>query len=817
MDYFGPDQICCCCVPLGCHNERFEYNDQIHSGRLFHRTNFRRHLEKSKNNNNTPSRSTNTNDGPSNLQSSVNTLGSHREHIQSSEKRKDRSDNEDESLDNEDVHRPKKMRISENGFITRPAITLMTFPTESYKIPQKFLQHEMCLESMMNVAYNHIFHKKSNRSCRKSLAFEKNRVKKLMTSANPKSMPFWKEIPATIEDLMKRFHLNITPIETVCCVVCFSLHGNPDSHASADIRCKKQRFPSDSSQAARITCNARLFKQKKSRSGHCKVIPRSIFYHQKLLEWLGRMCFIPAFEKALDSPLNAKSPPKGVMHDIWDSKLWKTFKSDGRNYTQASGNLVFGLYVDWFNPYGNGSAKKYSAGVILLICFSLPPNIRYHAENVFIYGITPGPREPGSQAMNHLLGPLIAELDNLWKGVRFTKTSQYPHGRVFRVALWPLIADVPANRKISGFAGHSATYFCSNCYITCQDVNNIEVDSYKIRHITSIHQQSQLWRSAETQHERKQLLKTNGVRYTILSELKYWHPINHGSIDTMHCLLLGLLKDFSTTYLQIPSAGKILRKELDKAELEGIYPEDQPPVHPHLAPGTNALIRNPNDDSSEQSSDSRMSYPRAAKSQTSTQSTLSEPNTSNRSDASDSSASTILGAHGPALTPHELKLIHKSIEQAITPSWLPAVPPLFGTTAHGSVKAVQWLVLYTVYMVFSLIPYLSNAEPNSDSQKIHTAILLATQIINLSVSRVMSENDIQSLGLILKNYRQHLQTVWPNIKSKPNLHFAQHLPDQCRRLGPPPYTAAWVGERVIGTLVQTPKNFCAGIVLVLLG
>ncbi|EGG09196.1 uncharacterized protein MELLADRAFT_104527 [Melampsora larici-populina 98AG31] len=467
MDYFGPDQIRCCCVPLGCHNERFEFDDQIHSGRLFHRTNFKRHLQKSKNNKNTPMRSTNTNEVLSDQLSSVNTLGSHGQQIQSSEKRKERSENEDKSSGDEDVHRPKKIQRVENSNITLPAITLMTFPTESYKIPQKFLQHKMCLESMMNVAYDHIFHKKSNCSCRKSLTFEKTRVKKWMTSANPKSIPFWKEIPATIQDLLKRFHLKITPIET------------------------------------------------------------------------------------------------------------------------------------------------------------------------------------------------------------------------------------------------------------------------------------------------------------------------------------------------------IIRKQLDKAELEGIYPEDQPSALPHLVPDTDALTECPEDESSEPSSDSRMSYPQAAKSQTSTTTILSHPTTTNRSDASDSSSSTILGAHGPALTPHELKLIHISIEQAITPSWLPVVPSLFGTTAHGSVKAVQWLVLYTVYMVFSLIPYHANAEPNSDSQKIHTAILLATQIINISVSRVMSEEDIQSLGLLLKTYRQHLQTVWPNIKSKPNLHFAQHLPDQCRRLGPPPYTAAWVGERLIGTLVQTPKNFCA--------
>ncbi|EGG04549.1 uncharacterized protein MELLADRAFT_108347 [Melampsora larici-populina 98AG31] len=77
-------------------------------------------------------------------------------------------------------------------------------------------------------------------------------------------------------------------------------------------------------------------------------------------------------------------------------------------------------------------------------------------------------------------------------------------------------------------------------------------------------------------------------------------------------------------------------------------------------------------------------------------------------------------------------------------------------------------------------------------------------------SRVMHEHDIKTLGVLLRQFREHVQASWPGVRSTPNMHYSQHLPDQCRRLGPPQYHAAWAGERIIGSLVQTPKSACSG-------
>ncbi|PLW29371.1 hypothetical protein PCANC_23977 [Puccinia coronata f. sp. avenae] len=48
------------------------------------------------------------------------------------------------------------------------------------------------------------------------------------------------------------------------------------------------------------------------------------------------------------------------MEDIWDSPRWKEYKdSEGLQFTRRSGNLVFSLNVDWFNPSGNKIAGKH--------------------------------------------------------------------------------------------------------------------------------------------------------------------------------------------------------------------------------------------------------------------------------------------------------------------------------------------------------------------------------------------------------------------------------------------------------------------------
>ncbi|KAI0325705.1 hypothetical protein GY45DRAFT_1260409, partial [Cubamyces sp. BRFM 1775] len=99
----------------------------------------------------------------------------------------------------------------------------------------------------------------------------------------------------------------------------------------------------------------------------------------------------------------------GVWSDIMDAPALRDFIGpDGRTpfsvQVDGSLHLVFSLFVDWFNPYGNKQAgKKHSIGAIYMVCLNLPPHLRYRPENIYLVAIIPGPNEPRGHRLNHLL------------------------------------------------------------------------------------------------------------------------------------------------------------------------------------------------------------------------------------------------------------------------------------------------------------------------------------------------------------------------------------------------------------------------------
>ena len=150
-------------------------------------------------------------------------------------------------------------------------------------------------------------------------------------------------------------------------------------------------------------------------------------------------------------------------HQLWDIK-------DGTGITEITGpngkpfmdglqrsdlRLAWSLSVDWFNPHSNKIAgKKKSVGSITLALLNLLPSIRYKAENLYVLGVIPGPREPSLDEINHFLHPVVEFFLPAWKNsMWFTKTDQHPEGRSARSVIAVAVNDLPAAQKIGGFAG----------------------------------------------------------------------------------------------------------------------------------------------------------------------------------------------------------------------------------------------------------------------------------------------------------------------------------------------------------------------------
>ena len=92
-----------------------------------------------------------------------------------------------------------------------------------------------------------------------------------------------------------------------------------------------------------------------------------------------------------------------------------------------------------------------------------------------------------------------------------------PQGEVLvRAALICLSCDLPATRKVCGFAGHSAAMGCSKCLKRFPSLlNKLDYSGYDRS------MQSKLYCEANTKAEQNQVIKRYGVHY--LATSLFWH------------------------------------------------------------------------------------------------------------------------------------------------------------------------------------------------------------------------------------------------------------------------------------------------------
>jgi hypothetical protein len=263
------------------------------------------------------------------------------------------------------------------------------------------------------------------------------------------------------------------------------------------------------------------------------------FIYQDLHHWIGRMYARPDIEEYFDNYPDKRFDGQ-EMHDVWDGSILQNFEGpDGQPFMRCSGNegrLVFGLNVDGFNAHGaSNSGKTLSIEGMYMVCFNLPPEIRYNIENVYLAGVIPGPDEPSTSEVNHLLRPLVDDLLVLWEdGIYLSRTPKHCHGRVIRAALIPLICDLPAARRVSGLGAHSFRLFCSECKLSQAEINDVDSSTWTRRTQEEHRKEAENWRNAKTASDQAKLFKEHGIRWSELLRLPYWDPTKYIVIDSMH-------------------------------------------------------------------------------------------------------------------------------------------------------------------------------------------------------------------------------------------------------------------------------------------
>lgn len=343
-------------------------------------------------------------------------------------------------------------------------------------------------------------------------------------------------LPKTVTQYLD--YLSLRPVETVAyaCSKCHQLYFDrpvPGARCSARYQCSPCGQPLSSASKVHI---------------------------QSLFAWIGSRLQRPGWEeRIIQYRAEVRRRRAGLadtsrMRDIWDGSGLYEIPRSGQSeagffskFTPNDGDspddihLAFALGVDGFNPYTMKIAGvKASAHAVVLICLSLPPEMRYEPDNIFIYNVFPG--NPNTEQSNNILRPLVESLRELWNGVHYDWTYTLPSGRTVRAVIGPLLCDLLAARTIVGHASHSSkSSACTRCNAS---TTSWESSSFTPREADHQRRAAEDWNDAPTLQQRKDIFAAFGTRYSILYELPYFNAVTMAAPDSLHQILLGMIQTF---------------------------------------------------------------------------------------------------------------------------------------------------------------------------------------------------------------------------------------------------------------------------------
>ena len=365
---------------------------------------------------------------------------------------------------------------------------------------------------------------------------------------------FAKNVPKNVKQLRAIAGVNVESFtKFVVCPLCHSIY---DSEAclltvgsTKEVKkCQHIGYPEHPHASFRKKCDQPLLKMCKYKSS-CVYRPLKVYCSQSIIKSMELLLCRPNFLVNCEQ-WRHRQIQSDLLCDIYDGQVWKEFLVvNGRPFLNCRQNFAFSLNIDWFQPHKHVTD---SVGAIYLSILNLPRHLRYKAENIILCGIIPGPSEP--KDINNYIYPIVHELLQMWEGV-VIKTI--PHGDLMiRAALLCITSDLPATRKLCGFAGHAASFGCSKClkrFSTIGEKRNysgFERSEWIKRDLETHRSISDDYKRARTKAQQDTIVKNHGVRYSVLLQLSYFNVVRFHVIDAMHNLLLGTAKNITRIWCE---------------------------------------------------------------------------------------------------------------------------------------------------------------------------------------------------------------------------------------------------------------------------
>jgi len=169
-----------------------------------------------------------------------------------------------------------------------------------------------------------------------------------------------------------------------------------------------------------------------------------------------------------------------------------------------------------------------------------------------LIGIIPGPEEAQGH-VNSFLKPVVDDLLLLYDGIEVSEPGRLEKTFVSRSVLLPVLADIPASRKLSQFLSFKANKPCDKCHKVAKREPATVGASGRMSFLTNemprkredaeVRAAMKKYRTANSKHAADSIAKVSGVRYSELSRLPYFNTVDNFLVDPMHNLFLGLVED----------------------------------------------------------------------------------------------------------------------------------------------------------------------------------------------------------------------------------------------------------------------------------
>ncbi|KAJ7136300.1 hypothetical protein C8R43DRAFT_955776 [Mycena crocata] len=449
------------------------------------------------------------------------------------------------------------------------------------------------------------------------------------------------------------------------------------------------------------------------------------------------------------------------------------------------------------------------------VCLNLPYHLWHLEENTFFVGITPPPKEPTVTTMTALQDPVIEQFQEMWHGKKIP-THNHPDGDFYRITILVAIGDILALKKALGFAGHRSNNFCSFCKLQRDDIDRLDHMNFEPRSGAEILHWAKAWLLASTKAERKAIFKEHGCRWASPNTLTYRDPVKHAVLGLMHNWLEGILQHHCRLKWGIGTdkkkkAGLPGGDEADGSSSDSdieMFDVDSDALMTELEQLQHDSVAQQDVPASLRRSRSE-SFVFIQESEDAAAIDI-EPDNAEEEDedyqdddeeiyASEKSAQKVFDSDSMAK-------IHAGLANVVIPSWIDRPPVNLGEKSHGKLKADNWLVLFTIFFPL-IIPELwyqpsSSAKDKKLLDNFHN-LIAATNIL-CSYAITPAEADTYTEHYI--DYLQSSRSLFPDLTTRPNHHYAMHNAAQMKWWGPLPLLGEFMYESHNGSLQKIKTN-----------